>query len=108
MQSFFPNRTRRQLKLKFQREERERPELIQRYLNSGVSLDTEPFLVQYGHVDAPVKRETGENEKEGDDGAIEEASDVVELVKKPKYKLYDHLPGVFDTANDTPDLLIDV
>ena len=51
MQAFFPNRSRRQLKLKFYREEKAHPELIKRFLESPVALDVDPFIKRLGHIE---------------------------------------------------------
>jgi len=50
MQSFFPGRTRKQLKLKFQKEEREHPELIRRTLDHSMPLELDPFRAQFGQI----------------------------------------------------------
>jgi hypothetical protein len=46
MQTFFPKRTRKQLKLKFFREEKTHPDLVRRALNTGLPLDMEVFESQ--------------------------------------------------------------
>ena len=48
MQSFFPGRTRKQLKQKFIKEEREHPELVRRTLDHSTPLELEPFRAQFG------------------------------------------------------------
>jgi transcription factor TFIIIB component B'' len=48
MQMLIPGRTRDQLKLKFQREERQHPELVKRALETSVPLELTPFEVQLG------------------------------------------------------------
>lgn len=48
MQAFFPGRTRKQLKKKFYREEKEHPELIKRALYTSLPLEMSPFESQLG------------------------------------------------------------
>eukprot|EP01039_Chlorochromonas_danica_P004113 gene4114-4507_t len=58
MQSFFPHRTRRELKLKFFREERSHPELIKEVLNTQLPLELVPFEVSLGkEIVIPPKEE---------------------------------------------------
>lgn len=50
MQTFFPNRTRKELKTKFFREEERHPELIKKSLNSSEPLELFPFEIKYNEV----------------------------------------------------------
>ena len=50
MQSFFPGRTRKQLKQKYIKEEREHPELIRRTLDHSMPLELDPFRAQFGQL----------------------------------------------------------
>lgn len=68
MLAFFPGRTRRQLKLKFFREERQLPELVKRVLSADASLDVSPFVSHFGNLDMP-------------EGCIEKKEPVVEISK---------------------------
>jgi transcription factor TFIIIB component B'' len=61
MQMLIPGRTRDQLKLKFQREERQHPELVKRALETGLPLEITPFEVQLGPLMA-----TSENDNIND------------------------------------------
>lgn len=55
MQSFFPGRTRKQLKQKYLREEKDHPELIRRSLDRSLPLELEPFRAQFGKNILPTK-----------------------------------------------------
>ncbi len=48
MQTFFPSRTRKELKLKFIREENQHPELVKRTLEATMPLELTPFEIALG------------------------------------------------------------
>jgi len=66
MQAFFPGRTRKQLKKKFYREEKEHPELVKQALYTSLPLEMTPFEAQLGLS----------SNNENDDARIEEDSDI--------------------------------
>eukprot|EP00607_Mallomonas_marina_P008887 CAMPEP_0182421530 /NCGR_PEP_ID=MMETSP1167-20130531/6958_1 /TAXON_ID=2988 /ORGANISM="Mallomonas Sp, Strain CCMP3275" /LENGTH=357 /DNA_ID=CAMNT_0024598773 /DNA_START=165 /DNA_END=1238 /DNA_ORIENTATION=+ len=77
MQAFFPGRTRRHLKLKFFREEKQFPELMKAILRAKSPLELTPFQAHFGDllVERPAeekeKKEEEEKKEEGD-GEIKE------------------------------------
>mmetsp|Transcript_76 Transcript_76/g.153 ORF Transcript_76/g.153 Transcript_76/m.153 type:complete len:322 (+) Transcript_76:92-1057(+) len=70
MQAFFPHRTRKQLKLKFSREEKQHPELVKGTLNSQLPLDLAPFEVHLGSImeSAPAMKKQKLSGVAGDSG----------------------------------------
>jgi len=94
MQSFFPGRTRKQLKLKFLKEEKEHPELIKETLKLTVPLDIQPFSTQFQKHPS----EMTEEEREMINNGITKAT----LVLMPD------LPQIFDTSRDNEDDIIDI
>lgn len=54
MQSFFPNRTRKQLKAKYYREERLRPDLLTYALNTSLPLELAPFEAHLGVTESSI------------------------------------------------------
>lgn len=88
MQSLFPGRTRKQLKAKFQREERAHPELIRKILQLVKPLDDTAFRVQY---------------------AYDEAVASAEQKKPAAYKRRrQELHEVFDCEEDPPHTIIEI
>jgi hypothetical protein len=64
MQTFFPNRTRKQLKRKFYKEEREHPLLVQKALYTSLPLPVDIFEAKYkidDNQDDPTKNESTES-----------------------------------------------
>ena len=53
MMAFFPGRTRRQLKLKYYREEKHHPDLIDYAINTSASLELAPFEAVLGDLTSP-------------------------------------------------------
>lgn len=76
MQAFFPNRTRKQLKTKFYREEKQHPELVRRALETSTSLELDPFNVHLGPLDSTAgtdaDAETGAEEPTATRTGVEE------------------------------------
>jgi transcription factor TFIIIB component B'' len=68
MQAFFPGRTRKQLKMKFFREEKSHPALVKRCLNSSLPLELDAYEAHLGKL---------ENEVTMDSNGI----DVIEVTK---------------------------
>lgn len=60
MQAFFPHRTRKQLKLKFWREEKRHPQLIKTAITTNLPLDLAPFEVHLGTIMEKPKSEGNE------------------------------------------------
>ena len=73
MQNFFPGRTRKQLKMKFMREEREHPELIKQTLNAVEALDIAPFQALYSTHASELASARADGESGG--GALGSSSD---------------------------------
>ncbi len=93
MQSFFPGRTRRQLKLKFMREEREHPELVHETLKMAQPLDLQPFHVQFTAHPSEITDEQRE----------ERAS----RRSTQEYELIPNLPSIFN-CDDEESTLVDI
>jgi transcription factor TFIIIB component B'' len=71
MQNFFPSRTRKQLKLKFFREEKSHPELVNHALNSSLPLELSPFEAKLGKLEEENDiEEKEENEVEENETVI--------------------------------------
>jgi len=106
MQSFFPGRTRKQLKLKYIKEEREHPELIRRTLDHSIPLELAPFRAQFGQLRTAGK------------AAAKAAAEMEVFVpvgaaagggqKRKADALAPPAPGPFNPAEDSEDDLFDV
>ena len=94
MQSLFPGRTRKQLKAKFQKEEKAHPELIKRALDVTVPLDTAAYDVQYESLAGMAGQAR--------------AADGVPLWREGKRKAGESLPPIFDCEDDPPHLVIEI
>ena len=68
MQAFFPNRTRKQLKTKFYREEKQHPELVRKALETPASLELDPFNVHLGPIDD--QPDSGGNGGDGEETTV--------------------------------------
>ena len=100
MQSFFPGRTRKQLKAKFQKEERAHPELVKKALDVTVPLDTTAFDVQYESLSAEAAAEAG--------AATAATADGIPLYQAGKRKAEESPPDIFDCEGDSPHLVIEI
>ena len=92
MQSLFPGRTRKQLKAKFQREEKAHPELVKRALDVSVPLDTSAYDAQYESLAGDA------NQVQPSDGES----------RGGKRKAGEILPLIFDCEYDPPHLVIEI
>jgi hypothetical protein len=70
MQSFFPGRTRKQLKQKFIKEEREHPELVRRTLDHSTPLEMEPFRAQFGALQGKEAKAASKEAAREDDAFV--------------------------------------
>ena len=116
MQSFFPGRTRKQLKLKYRREEREHPELVRQSLENIQELDLRPFSSLYAdrgtslnsadaHINAlsqPISQTTFQRKTTDSDDWLN-ATFI-----PPTYKLIPNLPPIFDVSLDDEETWCDI
>jgi len=96
MQSFFPGRTRRQLKLKFHREEREHPELVKQTLSCVQPLDETPFNAQFAAHPSEVPVDERDAARARTEGS------------GPRWQLQPDLPAVFCCDGDVAADMIEV
>ena len=103
MQSMFPGRTRKELKSKFQREEKRHPELVKLTLQSNTGFDTKAFDTQFG-IDRREESATGDvvgvdSIDVNAEGAFKQKNDFID---------YASLPNIFDPAKDHIDDVLDI
>ena len=94
MQSLFPGRTRKQLKAKFQKEERAHPELVKRALDVSVPLDTSAYDVQYESLAGTASQAT--------------ADVSAPLWQAGTVRAGEDLPSIFNCGEDPPHMIIEI
>jgi hypothetical protein len=106
MQSFFPGRTRKQLKSKFQKEEREHPELVRKILQMVRPLDDAAFKVQYNDYGG-TGTDTGDASK-GGVGNKDDDKGTINLLPAYRRRKDENDPDVFECEHDAPYLVLEI